>query len=407
MRPVTTVSTAQETHGALLTPAGVGALAVLGLWGPCAVAVAEQLAGGKKANINKPVRVEWQVDGATVDDGLLVQTEVQRVELHLHGSLTIANNLKDACMRMGVVWNNDSTAWWQGTQGSPLADDVASALSLPHSAAALPLFTGQLQYGGVAAWARGQLQTLDAGRPFWKMQGDAQWLRLRSGELTRLTAQPARLVLMGAPNAGKSTLANMLTGRPMAITSPHAGTTRDWLQHPVLLMAKNAAWRVDAELVDTAGVRVTTDELEASAIARTYEQQTRADCVLVVLDAGEDCPEAFADLFTQRANEPWAAQPALVCVVNKIDAHPLPAWTAAFPGPVVAVSATQGTGLQALHDTLLSVLAVSETPESVVWSLGPRQQARLEGIIMAATLETARPILIELAAWDQPYEVTQ
>ncbi|MEI7765885.1 MAG: GTPase [Phycisphaerae bacterium] len=407
MRPVTTVSTAQETHGALLTPAGVGALAVLGLWGPRAVAIAEQLAGGKKANINKPVRVEWQVDGSTVDDGLMVQTHAQRVELHLHGSLAIVNTLQEACVRQGVIWQSESAGWWERTQKSPLADDVATALSQSHSTAALPLFTGQLQHGGVAAWARGQLAALAAGRPFWKMQGDAQWLRLRSGELARLTTEPARLVLLGAPNAGKSTLANMLTGRPMAITSPHAGTTRDWLQHPVLLMAKNEAWRVDAELVDTAGVRVTTDELETSAIARTYEQQTHADCVLVVLDAGEACPEAFAELFTQQANEQWTARPALVCVVNKIDAHPLPAWTAAFPGPVVAVSATQGTGLQALHDTLLSVLAVSETPESVVWSLGPRQQARLEGIIMAATLENTRPILIELAAWDQPYEVTQ
>lgn len=92
-----------------------------------------------------------------------------------------------------------------------------------------------------------------------------------------------KVVIAGPPNAGKSTLLNALAGREAAITSAIAGTTRDLVEAPT------AIGGVPYLLVDTAGLRESTDEIEAIGVARAQQSLAAADIVLWLGEPG-DCP---------------------------------------------------------------------------------------------------------------------
>lgn len=94
-----------------------------------------------------------------------------------------------------------------------------------------------------------------------------------------------RIVLAGEPNVGKSSLLNALAGDEIAIVTPIAGTTRDTVRSRVSLKG------LPAEIVDTAGLRDTTDPIEVIGIARTRAAIADADLALVLVEAGGDVPD--------------------------------------------------------------------------------------------------------------------
>jgi tRNA modification GTPase len=95
----------------------------------------------------------------------------------------------------------------------------------------------------------------------------------------------AQVVLVGAPNAGKSSLLNRLAGEDVALVSEIAGTTRDAIRQALQVRG------VPLHLIDTAGLRETADEVEKMGIARTQLALTRADVVLVLLDESQQRSE--------------------------------------------------------------------------------------------------------------------
>src|SRR3954447_26397913 len=91
-----------------------------------------------------------------------------------------------------------------------------------------------------------------------------------------------RVAIVGPANVGKSTLANQLFAAERSITADVAGTTRDWV---------GALANLDGlvvELIDTPGVRETKDAIEAQAIGVASRETSRADLILLVLDASAD-----------------------------------------------------------------------------------------------------------------------
>lgn len=166
-----------------------------------------------------------------------------------------------------------------------------------------------------------------------------------------------RVVLAGAPNAGKSALFNAFTRRTgrsavlEALEAPVAGTTRD------ALVANVAFEGVDALLVDTAGDHPPRDEIERAAQARAGELRASASVLLFVADAGSaglDAPPPFA--------EAAAAGARVVLAWNQLDRSeargaPPPAWTAARGlAAWVGVSARTGAGLAELERALAAEL---------------------------------------------------
>lgn len=146
------------------------------------------------------------------------------------------------------------------------------------------------------------------------------------------------VVLAGRPNVGKSSLLNALAGEDAAIVTAVAGTTRDTVSRAIEIDG------LTLELVDTAGLRETEDEVETVGIERARRAVARADLVLHVVDAAgataED--EAIAASFPDAV--------ARLTVRNKIDAARLPVTALA---DAVSVSALTGEGLAALRGELL------------------------------------------------------
>jgi tRNA modification GTPase len=147
-----------------------------------------------------------------------------------------------------------------------------------------------------------------------------------------VAGRPFRVVLVGPPNAGKSSLFNALTGAAAALVSPEPGTTRDYLIR--LVRFAGAA----VELVDTAGSREAVSPIEAQAQGLGREQANRADLLLLCLEAGQQVGADDHALLARR-------DPPVVGLATKCD-------LAAPPPDLVATSAVTGLGLDRLRDLL-------------------------------------------------------
>ena len=156
------------------------------------------------------------------------------------------------------------------------------------------------------------------------------------GEILR---EGIKTVIVGAPNVGKSSLLNRLLGRDRAIVSPEPGTTRDFIEEPVL------AGMHCLRLIDTAGLSPTPQPLEKMGQEKTLERIAEADLFLLVLDATLATPSFDSDLLRRMTAE------NAVAVLNKCDLLQGMEPKAKAPTglPTVNLSALTGDGIDALH----------------------------------------------------------
>ncbi|MBA4696073.1 MAG: tRNA uridine-5-carboxymethylaminomethyl(34) synthesis GTPase MnmE [Legionella sp.] len=118
------------------------------------------------------------------------------------------------------------------------------------------------------------------------------------------------LVIAGRPNAGKSTLMNLLAGKEVAIVTDIAGTTRDLMRESISMDD------IPLHLVDTAGLRESQDRVEQEGIRRAWDAVRKADILLVVIDANNQGDEMTLDGVISEALPEDIPQ---ICVMNKID----------------------------------------------------------------------------------------
>lgn len=102
----------------------------------------------------------------------------------------------------------------------------------------------------------------------------------------RLLHEGMNVIFVGAPNVGKSSLMNLLLGEDRSIVSNQAGTTRDVVEAPFMIDG------IKINLLDTAGIRQSSDEIESKGIERTYKSIEKADLILFVLDGGRPIEES-------------------------------------------------------------------------------------------------------------------
>jgi tRNA modification GTPase len=164
----------------------------------------------------------------------------------------------------------------------------------------------------------------------------------RYSALGRHLGKPWQVVIAGAPNVGKSSLANALSGFQRSIVAPTPGTTRD----VVTSLTAFDGWPV--ELADTAGLRGEADDLEAEGIGLALESARAADLCVWVLD-GSVSP-IWADSHLS----------SVLLVINKIDLPPV--WDHESKKDAVSVSALTGAGIAGLADAIARRLVPDPPP---------------------------------------------
>ena len=155
-----------------------------------------------------------------------------------------------------------------------------------------------------------------------------------------------RVVIVGRPNAGKSSLMNKLSGEDTAIVTEIAGTTRDILREQIDIDG------LAVELIDTAGLRENPDRIEAEGIRRARDALKSADAVLWIQDSND---QEAAEL-----DEPLPAGIPVLVVRNKIDLSGEPAGTS---GAEVRLSATTGAGTEGLRQRLRELAGYEDLGE--------------------------------------------
>jgi tRNA modification GTPase len=185
--------------------------------------------------------------------------------------------------------------------------------------------------------------------------------RARQGALLR---EGIKVVIAGQPNAGKSSLLNALAGAELAIVTPIAGTTRDKVQQTIQIEG------VPLHIIDTAGLRDSSDEVERIGIARAWDEIAGADAVLFLHDLERadamDYIAADAGIESALAQKLPESIP-VIDVWNKLDRAPgrVPAPPAAGARPGVRLSARTGEGLDSLRRLLLEVAGWQSAPEGI------------------------------------------
>lgn len=202
-----------------------------------------------------------------------------------------------------------------------------------------------------------------------------------------------KTVIIGEPNAGKSSLLNRLVGKERAIVSPEPGTTRDFIEEVINLGPH--CFR----LIDTAGLNPKPGAIEELGIGKTYEIAAEADFFLVVLDATSPTP-----LFDIRLSSLFSPD-RIIVVVNKIDQPGSPATLEFLPhARSVAVSAKTGLGLEDLRSALIGLAdgLATDTGDDAV-AINARHAHALnqaKGDLASAQLKLGENAASELVASD-------
>jgi len=169
---------------------------------------------------------------------------------------------------------------------------------------------------------------------------------LAASQQGSLLREGVRVVLAGQPNVGKSSLLNLLAGEELAIVTDIAGTTRDAIRQSVSIRG------IPAHIIDTAGLRPSSDPVEKLGIARTWSAIEQADVVVLLVDASQGKSGADEEILDRLPTR----LPRLT-VMNKIDLLArAPALERRKEAATVWLSAKTGAGVELLREALLEAV---------------------------------------------------
>ena len=201
-----------------------------------------------------------------------------------------------------------------------------------------------------------------------KIAGDL----LKSSQNGRVLREGIRTVIVGKPNAGKSSLMNVLVGSNRAIVTDMAGTTRDILEEQIQLKGLNL------NIVDTAGIRKTDDPVEKIGVERAKKAMLDADLILYVVDSSADLDENDEEIisFLQDQNA--------IILLNKADlpsALTVEKMQERLQKPTVSISAREETGMDELSDLIEHMFLSGEISfNDQVYLTNIRHQAAMEQV---------------------------
>ena len=166
---------------------------------------------------------------------------------------------------------------------------------------------------------------------------------LKAAKQGNILREGARVVLIGQPNVGKSSLLNRLAGDDVAIVTEVPGTTRDPLRHQLAIDG------VPIHVIDTAGLRESVDRVEKLGIERTWREIATADIALLVMDVGQGLSQGDRAIL-----EKLPPKMLKLFIFNKIDLYDIAAGIVELAGRTeLRLSAKTGEGLDLLRQVLL------------------------------------------------------
>ncbi len=302
---------AQDTIVAIATAPGAGGVGIVRLSGPAAQAMAKILCA-RSLSPRRAYHVRFRdADGGTIDDGVALSfpgpasfTGEDVVELQAHGSPVVLQQLvARACAlgaRMARPGEFSERAFLNHkldlAQAEAIADLIVAADARAARAARRSLdgvFSGRVDGIGQSLlalrvhveaaidFADESIDTLGGEQVRARLADAEQRLAtlLVDAERGRKLRDGVHAVIVGPPNAGKSSLLNALAGSDRAIVTDVAGTTRDTLRETIRLDG------LELHLVDTAGLRDGGDAIEREGMRRARAELARADVALAVVDA--------------------------------------------------------------------------------------------------------------------------
>jgi len=372
---------AHDLWAAVLTPPGMGAMAVIRLAGPDAPDVLRRCFVPKRTAAIDNLQPDGLayghvIDGdETVDDGIVSLRPHDRegyiADLTVHGGPRVVERVLLLLQRLGARIERDAHLAVARSAPTPIEADVLHALAHAKTKRAVRFLAGQRV--ALPAELASIIETCERNEDTGRTMLEAL---LDRSQTPRLLVEGATLAVLGPVNAGKSTLLNRLFAPSRSLVSDQPGTTRDWVG------VDTAIEGIPIEAVDTAGLRPEADAIEREAMNRGLQRVCDADVQLIVLDGSAPFSAEFLD-HCRTVIDPRRA----VAVMNKSDLPP--AWPTTrlddLGAETARTSGLNGDGLMALTEAIVRILGVEPTDDPKPALFTGNQIERLRRILSSAS----------------------
>ncbi len=392
----------EKTIAAVATPAGVGGIATLRVSGEEAVEICDKAfrsAGGKKlGELNGYSALYGKIyDGEkAVDEAVCLVFKAPHsftgedvVEITCHGGIFVIQKVLRVILDCGAVpaqaGEFSKRAFLNGKIDLSGAEGIMSVINSRGEqglSASLNILEGSLSRkteeinnslieicAHISAWVDypdeeiEEINEDEILNTVKKVENELQLL-LDNFDCGMAVTTGVEAAIIGKPNAGKSTLMNLLTGYDRSIVTDVKGTTRDVVEETV---------NIDGcilRLSDTAGIRETGDTVEKIGVEKSREKIRRSAVVIAVFDMGEELTKEDCDLIDLCKDKP------VIPVLNKSDRENLidKNFIVSVLGEPVIMSAKDGTGLQELKERIINILGTKNFDPNAAMLVSERQR---------------------------------
>ncbi len=375
-----------DTIVALSTPPGVGAIHIVRLSGRGSFKMAEEIS---KVSLPQPGTAKlvnlYDRSGEVIDKALIIvfkapktYTGEDMVEFHIHGNPVIASALISEILHLGARLAEPGEFTRRALLNGKMSLSQVEALheviygsNIASVKAAIRGVLGKYQYEieniydmilKIASTMRADVDYpedveleeygFSDRKKEYLSRVEEIFSRLRvlyqRVEIGQKLQHGYKIVFVGAPNVGKSSILNALLGYERAIVSDIPGTTRDFVE--AVHMIKD----IPVSLIDVAGIRDATDDIEKVGVEKAIEKAKEADLLIWVVDSTRDLVDEDIRVWQQFREKIG------IIVINKVDIgnsiKELPNKLQSYNVPVVLISAKTGSGIEKLADEISRLL---------------------------------------------------